>query len=299
MQLKNEICEVLIKLKRMLIEKKIKISNGMSEKEIKKVEKIYQIVFPKDYKEILKEFVLDCNNWRDISEKNISYLKDKINAPIEGIIFDIENNGFWMNEFGNKPKNIQERVNIFLKYIEKNNIPKLIPILNNTYMICDENSEYPIVSVIQKDIIILSNNLINYFEQKLNISKQNELYFRNIKIPFWSNIINCNYEDLYMVTSLKTEKILEIFYRVLYNKGKNIDYSLVNEINIFFETKYNKEFNNNSSISGAYFILYDYLKEYKQKNSPDEYLQNIIDEFLSSTSNEWIEAYEDISSINN
>ena len=286
-------------IKRMLIEKKIKISNGMSEKEIKKVEKIYQIVFPKDYKEMLKEFVLDCNNWRDISEKNISYLKDKINAPIEGIIFDIENNGFWMNEFGNKPKNIQERVNIFLKYIEKNNIPKLIPILNNTYMICDENSEYPIVSVIQKDIIILSNNLINYFEQKLNISKQNELYFRNIKIPFWSNIINCNYEDLYMVTSLKTEKILEIFYRVLYNKGKNIDYSLVNEINIFFETKYNKEFNNNSSISGAYFILYDYLKEYKQKNSPDEYLQNIIDEFLSSTSNEWIEAYEDISSINN
>ena len=286
-------------IKRMLIEKKIKISNGMSEKEIKKVEKIYQIVFPKDYKEILKEFVLDCNNWRDISEKNISYLKDKINAPIEGIIFDIENNGFWMNEFGNKPKNIQERVNIFLKYIEKNNIPKLIPILNNTYMICDENSEYPIVSVIQKDIIILSNNLINYFEQKLNISKQNELYFRNIKIPFWSNIINRNYEDLYMVTSLKTEKILEIFYRVLYNKGKNIDYSLVNEINIFFETKYNKEFNNNSSISGAYFILYDYLKEYKQKNSPDEYLQNIIDEFLSSTSNEWIEAYEDISSINN
>ena len=286
-------------IKRMLIEKKIKISNGMSEKEIKKVEKIYQIVFPKDYKEMLKEFVLDCNNWRDISEKNISYLKDKINAPIEGIIFDIENNGFWMNEFGNKPKNIQERVNIFLKYIEKNNIPKLIPILNNTYMIGDENSEYPIVSVIQKDIIILSNNLINYFEQKLNISKQNELYFRNIKIPFWSNIINCNYEDLYMVTSLKTEKILEIFYRVLYNKGKNIDYSLVNEINIFFETKYNKEFNNNSSISGAYFILYDYLKEYKQKNSPDEYLQNIIDEFLSSTSNEWIEAYEDISSINN
>ena len=286
-------------IKRMLIEKKIKISNGMSEKEIKKVEKIYQIVFPKDYKEMLKEFVLDCNNWRDISEKNISYLKDKINAPIEGIIFDIENNGFWMNEFGNKPKNIQERVNIFLKYIEKNNIPKLIPILNNTYMICDENSEYPIVSVIQKDIIILSNNLINYFEQKLNISKQNELYFRNIKIPFWSNIINRNYEDLYMVTSLKTEKILEIFYRVLYNKGKNIDYSLVNEINIFFETKYNKEFNNNSSISGAYFILYDYLKEYKQKNSPDEYLQNIIDEFLSSTSNEWIEAYEDISSINN
>lgn len=66
-------------IKNMLIDNKIKIANGMTEEELKNAEEIYQIKFPREYRDMLKEFVLDSCNWND-------FLKEyKINNSIDEI----------------------------------------------------------------------------------------------------------------------------------------------------------------------------------------------------------------------
>lgn len=175
------------KIRKILEEKNIQLNRGMSENEINKAEVFYGIEFPNDMREMLMNFVPVSDgfyNWNDYSEENVSVIKDMIEWPYEGIIYDIENNDFWLEEFGERPNNKEDKIQIFIKY--KNNIPKLIPIFSHRYIVSGKDVNYPIISVHQTDIIYYGSNLLEYFENEFN--KTNNL--TNIKeIPFWSTII--------------------------------------------------------------------------------------------------------------
>lgn len=159
----------------------------MTENEIAKAEKFYDIVFPKDLKKLLMNFIpvsTKFYNWNNYSEENISKIKNALEWPYEGIIFDIENNNFWLEEFGECPKSKEEKIQIFKKY--RNKIPKLIPIFSHRYVVSDKDKNYPIISVYQTDIIYYGSNLLEYFENEFNHTHN----ITNIKeIPFWSIII--------------------------------------------------------------------------------------------------------------
>ena len=182
-------------IRKILEDNNIQLNVGMTENEITKAEEFYGIEFPKDMKEMLMNFVPISNgfyNWNDYSDENISRIKDMIEWPYEGIIYDIENNEFWLEEFGKCPKNIEDRIQMFKKYIAENEvqIPKLIPINSHRYVISGKVADYPIISVYQTDIIYYGSNLLEYFENEFNHT-YNITNIANIKrIPFWNQIID-------------------------------------------------------------------------------------------------------------
>lgn len=89
----------------------ILFAQGLTETEIKEIQDFYKIQFPPDLKEFLstalpisKEFI----NWRDKSKENVGLINDKLNWPLEGMLFDIEHNNFWLEEWGSKPEDLQK-----------------------------------------------------------------------------------------------------------------------------------------------------------------------------------------------
>lgn len=114
-----------------------------------------------------------------------------IEDPICGIIYDIENNNFWMDIFGNCPDKIEDRVNKFIEYKDKGFIPKLIPIYSHRYVVSDRDINYPIISVYQTDIIYYGINILDYFEREFDKNKKwtDKDYIEINRIPFWSDII--------------------------------------------------------------------------------------------------------------
>lgn len=174
-----------------LKEKGVLFEKGLNLQEISRVEKLYNINFPTDLKEFLATALPISNkfvNWRDMSEDNIRSIKDRLNWPLEGMIFDIENNGFWYSGWGVKPNDLKIAIKICKNEMEK--VPKLIPIYSHRY-ISSEPHEIgnPVISVYQTDIIYYGEDLLSYLQIEFNIKRYEDMNFDSIKyVRFWSEL---------------------------------------------------------------------------------------------------------------
>lgn len=173
----------------------IKCAEGLNDQEVSEIEARYDFRFPPDLKEFLMYALPLSNpfvNWRDTSEENRKQISDRLAAPLEGIIVDIEHNGFWMADWGKKPSSLDEASAIATEAYQK--APKLIPIYAHRYIPATP-VEYgnPIFSVHQTDIIFYGDNLTNYFGGEFGLMKQQDIDFKNLKdIPFWTKMVWLN-----------------------------------------------------------------------------------------------------------
>ncbi|MDQ0087634.1 hypothetical protein J2T12_001040 [Paenibacillus anaericanus] len=171
---------------------RVRIEEPLTPEEISKIENKYKILFPPD----LREFYL-CGlpqghnfiNWRDTSKVNIDSIKKRLEWPLEGIIFDVEHNSFWYSHWGERPSDLGEAIRICIdKYRD---VPVLIPIYSHRYIPsrpCETNN--PIFSVYQTDIIYYGENLEEYFKVEFNDKEHKDIDFDSIKhIDFWTDLV--------------------------------------------------------------------------------------------------------------
>ncbi|WP_392551923.1 hypothetical protein RHO14_10660 [Orbus wheelerorum] len=171
----------------------IRLKQGMTETQIKQAQHQYQIEFPLELKSLLMA-VLPVSapfyDWIDSSQTNKTYIKNALNWPLEGMLFDVEHNGFWLSkQWGTEPKAMIERLTIAEKNIKQ--MPKLVPIYSHRYL-ANTNSDQlsPVLSIYQTDIIYYGKNLWDYFAVEFNVKPYKDIDLSSIFIiPFWSDWI--------------------------------------------------------------------------------------------------------------
>jgi len=195
-------------LKEILIKKGITIEEGLSDEEFEKIENFYSIKFPISLRTLFKSFLpigSGFYNWRDFSEENVTYIKNKLNWPLEGMLFDVVHNGFWKKCFGPKTNDINENQDIVINYIKNSSneiVPKLIPICGHRYVPCyPDVMNMPVISVYQTDIIYYGFDLEDYFENEFGAidkcKNQADINYKKeeVNIPFWTEIIENRFEE--------------------------------------------------------------------------------------------------------
>ncbi|CAN5587082.1 hypothetical protein BH10ACI2_BH10ACI2_24380 [soil metagenome] len=172
----------------------IRLDAGLSDQEVANTEDKYGFRFPPDLRELL-QFGLPSGrgfvDWRNGRVEDIKYILD---GPFDGICFDIEQNNFWLDEWGEKPEILVNAFAVAKTFIDK--VPKLIPVYGHRY-IPDSPSEAknPIFSVVQTDIIIYGNDLESYL--KIEFAKSNGLVpdvptMGDKFIEFWTKLVELN-----------------------------------------------------------------------------------------------------------
>ena len=161
---------------------------GLSDDEIFKIEKEYQFIFPPDYKSFLQTELPVTQGFIDWRNAKKETIQERLNWPYDGMCFDIENNNFWMAEWGNRPSDNIKAFEIAKKAI--NNAPKLIPILGHRYIPDNPNEiNNPIFSVYQTDIIYYGIDFYKYLENEFHFyfkTKEYQLTGDIKRINFWS-----------------------------------------------------------------------------------------------------------------
>ncbi|MCM3631654.1 SMI1/KNR4 family protein [Paenibacillus glycanilyticus] len=170
----------------------VKFANGLTESEFEIIEQKYIVKFPPDLKQFLSIALPisdEFNNWRDMTDRNVQIIQERFNWCLEGMLFDIEHNNFWLKEWGNKPNDLESAKIICIEQFRR--APKLIPIYSHRYIPqIPQESGNPIFSVHQTDIIYYGENLKSYLMVEFDLKKYDEINFESIKrIPFWSDII--------------------------------------------------------------------------------------------------------------
>lgn len=181
----------------LLKNKGIVFEKGLSENEILKIEKIFDFSFPPDLKFFL-QIALPISDsfvhWRTAltSKEEFDKTLSRLNWPLEGMLFDVQSNEFWLDAWGEKPKDHESQVQIAKRHY--NSYPKLIPIYSHRYIpIRPNESGNPIFSVYQMDIVCYGFDLTTYFANEFNLvfpSNWETLKEPKLAIEFWSDCNN-------------------------------------------------------------------------------------------------------------
>ncbi len=181
---------------RLLIVKGVVFEDGLLTEEIVAVESKYSIKFPPDLEAFLMHALPVSSsfvNWRGGVESGLieESIFARLQLPLSGILFDVQENNLWMEEWGPKPLTVESQMELVAgRY---HNYPKLIPVFSHRYISGDPSIPgNPIFSVHQSDIIVYGNDLSDYLQNEFSLKVEGPIEGTGLpvrEISFWSNLI--------------------------------------------------------------------------------------------------------------
>jgi hypothetical protein len=186
--------EQISELIKLLTDKGVFFADGLTKTEIGAIKQKFNVVFPPDLARFLMTALPtsdDFVNWRKgLALKEIEMkIRKRMEWPFDGMVFDIENNNFWVDNWGQKPDTVEERKKIARQHFDK--YPKLVPVYSHRYIPNEPFEDWnPVFSVHQMDIIYYGYDLPTYFANEFNFSLTDTFAIPNKPkrtIRFWSD----------------------------------------------------------------------------------------------------------------
>lgn len=121
--------------------------------------------------------------------KDDEAIRAAIAQPLEGLLFDVENDGLWWPEWGNRPNDPNERAKIVQQVVRES--PKLIPLLGHRYIPeTPTEAGNPVLSIVQSDAIFYGVDLADYIRREFVDGYDKPILLSDVKtIPFWSELV--------------------------------------------------------------------------------------------------------------
>lgn len=140
----------------------IEFEAGLTDAEVEAAELRYGLRFPPDLRSFLQAGLPGGSDFPDWRSGDESVLRGWLDLPRRGILFDIEHNGFWLDEWGQQPATLGEAQRIASELVAA--APKLIPIFKHRMIPSEPHLDgNPVYSVHQTDIIYYGVDLRDYF----------------------------------------------------------------------------------------------------------------------------------------
>ena len=165
----------------------IEFAEGLTNAEVAAVEARYEFRFPPDLLAFLQAGLPQGERFPDWRSGTESSLRNWFDLPREGIVFDVEHNAFWLDEWGQRPPRLAEALRVADQLIAA--APRLVPIYAHRMMPTEPHLPgNPVFSVHQTDIIIYGINLRAYLVREFLAREDEDVLpnFNNTRpIKFW------------------------------------------------------------------------------------------------------------------
>jgi len=178
-------------------QKGIAFESGLTAQELEAIEHRYSFRFPADLREFLSLGLPvsdDFPNWRTgrVDRGTDSRtIADLLNWPADGICFDVENNKFWMQDWGAKPHQLEHAIQVAREFLKQ--APRLIPVFSHRFLPAEPlTAGNPVISVYQTDIIYRGVDLASYWIREFELPTTNQGNGNKSprRIRFWSDVID-------------------------------------------------------------------------------------------------------------
>ena len=171
------------------------IEDGLSPTELDRAEQWLGLAFPSLWREVLAivhpvavprpprgpDGVLRWTRFPDWRLRDEEMTNFVVELPIDGLLFDVESNGFWWTAWGEAPREVAARVELAGRMLVQ--VPKLIPIWGHRYV--SDVPGAPVFSIVQSDLYVPALTL----EDMATGRSQDGLPVEGYPIgdvPFWS-----------------------------------------------------------------------------------------------------------------
>ncbi len=183
---------------------------GLSDAELARVQDRFDFIFPPELRFFLQSALPTTDyypNWRSDSDDRLQQWFDR---PLEGVLFDIEHSQFWHDDWGQRPTDLNEAIEVAKQRLSA--VPKLIPIGDRIYLKCipahppDHPIECgnPVFSINQTDALHAGRDFcdfLSWFSRPRSEFEKDEeagtapspLYGKDYReIEFWTELVRRN-----------------------------------------------------------------------------------------------------------
>ncbi|MCJ0874363.1 hypothetical protein [Streptomyces sp. AP-93] len=164
------------------------IAPGLSERELDAVEARFGFAFSADHRVFLSAGLPHgSRSWPDWRGGDPEDLAGRLSQPIEGVLFDVEHNGFWHPAWSPRPAGTSDALQIARSELAA--VPQLVPVYSHRYLPGTAGEcGHPVLSVHQTDIVIYGNDLADYVRNEF-AGRASSLPARST-VDFWSYFVH-------------------------------------------------------------------------------------------------------------
>lgn len=171
---------------RLLSRSDAALASGLTDQELDQVQERLGIEFGPDHRELLALTLPVGAGWPDWRHGTASDLRDRLDWPVTGALFDVRQNGFWPGSWGPRPADPAAAESAARQYLLQ--APPLIPVYGHRYLPaapCEPRA--PVFSVYQTDVIYYGHDLEDYLDREFG-NRRRPVPPISRHIRFWSDL---------------------------------------------------------------------------------------------------------------
>jgi hypothetical protein len=129
--------------------------------------------------------------WPDWRDGDPAQLREALNHPTEGVLFDVQNNAFWHPTWGPRPGDADEALATARDHLAA--VPTLVPVYGHRYLPAGRGDHgHPVLSVWQTDIICYGLDLADYIYREFGAAEADHgdaPWDPQVSVEFWRDFV--------------------------------------------------------------------------------------------------------------
>jgi hypothetical protein len=173
---------------------------GLSDDEFVRIENEYGFEFSDDHRAFLAAGLPinvppeDGQTWKkpwpEWRGGDVDSLRRQLRWPAEGVLFDVENNQFWHDSWGDRPLDVAAALTIAQRQLAE--APTLVPVYAHRYLPAGRGtSGHPVLSMWQTDVIYYGTDLADYMHREFDDTRRqvDASWAPKATVPFWRDLL--------------------------------------------------------------------------------------------------------------
>lgn len=127
--------------------------------------------------------------WPDWRNDDRDKLRGLLEWPTEGVLFDVEKNGFWYDGWGPRPAEPEAALATATSQLV--HAPTMVPVYGHRYLPAGRGtSGHPVLSLWQTDIIVYGLELADYIYREFGLRAPGEEPWEpEVTVDFWRDLV--------------------------------------------------------------------------------------------------------------
>jgi hypothetical protein len=115
-------------------------------------------------------------------------LRERLARPVEGVLFDVLEHGFWYDGWGPRPADDDAAVSAARTGLVT--APRMVPVYSHRYLPAGRGAAgHPVLSIYRTEVLCYGADLTGYLHREFGIGAQPDQPCRST-VSFWSRLIS-------------------------------------------------------------------------------------------------------------